>query len=336
MDCTTIDVRRMTASTVRIIKNWDFPDLMRQSPGASGVWNGVRFFEGEGDADYVVVLNQPAAPLRVNAARNRLWAIIQEPPTRYHRYLHHGQQAFGRVYTSDPARAGTSARFIGSQPALAWHAGLDFDTLSAMLEAPPKTRDVSWVTSTLSFLPGHKLRLRSIEALQPAGLVDFYGRGLKPIERKWEALAPYRYSIAFENHIGPWYWSEKIADCFLAGAMPIYAGCSNLEDYFPAGSFVRLDPNSPDVAGDVRRIVESDLAERNRDLVWEARRRVLHELQFFPFVADKIKADKETSDAPSRIEIKVRGISNPVVYGMAVWHWKVAPLLRALRTRIKS
>ena len=327
-------VQRMTERTVRVIKNWDFPDLMRQSPGARGVWNGVRFFEGEGDADYVMVLNQPAAPVSVEAARNRIWAIIQEPPTRYHRYLHQGQESFGRVYISDAKRAGTSARFIGSQPALAWHVGLDFDTLAAMPEAPPKTHDVSWVTSTLSFLPGHKLRLRSIEALQRAGLVDFYGRGLKPIERKWEALAPYRYAIAFENHIGPWYWSEKIADCFLAGAMPIYAGCSNLEDYFPAGSFARLDPNSLDVAGDVRRIVESDLAERNRHLVWEARRRVLHEHQFFPFVAAQIKADTTTADAPSRVEIKVRGISNPIVYGMAVWHWKVAPMLRKVRGRI--
>ena len=331
----------MTETTVRIIKNWDFPDLMRQSPGGLGVWDGVRFFEGEGAADYVVVLNQPAVPVTVTAARNRVFAIIQEPPTRYHRYLHAGQPAFGRVYMTDPQLvtsklAGTTPRHIGSQPALAWHAGLDFDTLAAMTDVPPKSRDVSWITSTLSFLPGHKLRLRSIEALQAAGFVDFYGRGLKPIERKWDGLAPYRYSIAFENHIGPWYWSEKLADCFLAGAMPIYAGCSNLEDYFPAGSFVRLDPNSADVAGDVRRVVESDLAEKNRHLVLEARRRVLYEHQLFPFVVAKIKADRDAPEPARPLTLKVRGISNPAVYGMAVWHWKVAPMLRAARNRFAS
>ena len=193
----------MTPLNVRIIKNWDFPDLMRQSPGSLGVWDGVRFFEGEGDADYIVVLNQPAAPVAITAVRNRVWAIIQEPPTRFHRHLHEGQPAFGRVYTTDTSLAGTSPRFIGSQPALAWHAGLDYDALAAMLDVPEKTRDVSWITSTLSFLPGHKLRLRWIEALQQAGIVDFFGRGLNPIEQKWDGLAPYRYSIAFENHIGP-------------------------------------------------------------------------------------------------------------------------------------
>ena len=113
----------MTETTVRIIKNWDFPDLMRQSPGGQGVWEGVRFFEGGGAADYVVVLNQPAAPVRITAARNRVWAIIQEPPTRYHRYLHAGQPAFGRVYMSDPGQVGKTPRKIGSRRHLRASAG---------------------------------------------------------------------------------------------------------------------------------------------------------------------------------------------------------------------
>ena len=324
----------MTEIVVRIIKSWDTPDLMAQAPGGLGVWEGVRLFEGEAPADFIVVLNQPAAPTTIMADPTRVWAIIQEPPTRYHRFLHRGQPAFARIYTTDPTLPAVSPRYHASQPALGWHAGLSFDQLAGMPDLPAKTRPVSWVTSTASFLPGHKQRLRMIERLRPTGLVDFFGRGLAPIERKWEGLAPYRYSIAVENHVGPDYWSEKLADCFLAGAMPIYAGCSNLEDYFPAGSFVRLDPTSADVAADVRRIVESDLAERNRHLVLEARRRVLEQHQFFPFVTAQIRADRQAPETPCRLEIKVRGISNPIVYGMAVWHWKVAPLLRSARARV--
>lgn len=322
----------MSPTRVRIVKNWDFPDLMAQSPGGRGEWEGVRFLEGDGEADYVLVLNQPAAPVEVAVPRNRIWAVIQEPPTPYHRHLHRGQPAFSRIYTTDAQLAGSTARHIGSQPALAWHVGLDFDALAAMTDVPEKTRDVSWITSTLAFLPGHKRRLSAIEALREAGFVDFFGRGLNPIARKWEGLASYRYAIAFENHLGPWYWSEKLADCFLAGAMPIYAGCTNLEDYFPAGSFVRLDPDG-DVVGDVRRIVESDLAERNRPLVLEARRRVLHEHQLFPFVTRLIAGDREPAGPVERVRIEVQGIRNPLVYGMAVWHWKVRPLLGALKSR---
>ena len=71
----------MTPLNVRIIKNWDFPDLMRQSPGSLGVWDGVRFFEGEGDADYIVVLNQPDG--KINPQRHR---PLMQMFRRHHRY----------------------------------------------------------------------------------------------------------------------------------------------------------------------------------------------------------------------------------------------------------
>ena len=140
----------MSPTRVRIVKNWDFPDLMAQSPGRRGEWDGVRFFEGEGEADHVVVLNQPAAPLEVFAPRNRIWAIIQEPPTPYHRHLHRGQEVFARIYTSDPRHAGTTSRHIGSQPALAWHAGLDFDTLAAIEAEIKKVLPQAAMTATIT------------------------------------------------------------------------------------------------------------------------------------------------------------------------------------------
>lgn len=324
----------MRPTTVRIIKNWDYPDLMQQSPGGLGVWNGIRFVEDDVDVDYVVVLNQPAMTTEITASPDRVWAIIQEPPSRYHRYLHRGQPVFGRIYTSDPRLPPRSQRYRASQPALAWHVGRGFDDLEAMQDVPPKSKDVSWITSTLAFLPGHKVRLAMLQKIRASGMVDIFGRGLNPIARKWDGLAPYRYSIAFENHIGPDYWSEKIADCFLAGAMPIYVGCTNLEEYFQAGSFVRIDPSHDDPVAAVRTIVESDLAERNRALVLEARHRVMHEHQLFPFVAAKIAADSAAPEPARRLTINVRGISNPIDYGMAVWYWKIAPLMRATIARV--
>lgn len=319
---------------VRILKNWDYPDLMQQSPGGLGVWGGVQFVEGEDvGADYVVVLNQPSKTTHVMASPDRVWAVIQEPPSRYHRFLHRGQPAFGRIYTTDPDMPPRSPRYRASQPALAWHVGLSFDELDSVGDVPVKSKDVSWITSSLAFLPGHKLRLAMLQKLRAAGLGDIFGRGLNPIERKWEGLAPYRYSIAFENHIGPYYWSEKLADCFLAGAMPIYVGCTNLEDDFPAGSFVRIDPRRGDVVSAVRSIVESDLAERSRALVLEARRRVLHEHQLFPFVARQIAMNTTLPSPMVRLRIEKRGISHPIDYGMAVWYWKLAPVMRATLAR---
>src|SRR5687768_17715451 len=51
----------------------------------------------------------------------------------------------------------------------------------------------------------------------------------------------YRYSLAIENFSGPYYWTEKVIDCYLSWTMPLYFGCTNLADYFPAESFVQID-----------------------------------------------------------------------------------------------
>jgi hypothetical protein len=29
--------------TVGIVKDWDWPDLLRQTPGGKGIWDGMRF-----------------------------------------------------------------------------------------------------------------------------------------------------------------------------------------------------------------------------------------------------------------------------------------------------
>ena len=49
--------RRMTR--VGILKNWDWPDLMRQTPGGNGIWADCRFaIDPQEQCDYVIVLNE--------------------------------------------------------------------------------------------------------------------------------------------------------------------------------------------------------------------------------------------------------------------------------------
>ena len=62
-------------------------------------------------------------------------------------------------------------------------------------------------------LAGHRYRLEFLRRLREHIDLDLYGRGFAPIEDKWQALAPYRYSIAFENAAAPYYFTEKIMDC---------------------------------------------------------------------------------------------------------------------------
>jgi hypothetical protein len=69
--------------------------------------------------------------------------------------------------------------------------------------------------------------------------IDAYGKGVKPVEYKSEALANYRFSIALENSQTDFYFTEKIIDCFLSSTIPIYYGCPRIDRYYDErGMFV--------------------------------------------------------------------------------------------------
>ncbi len=61
------------------------------------------------------------------------------------------------------------------------------------------------------------------------------------------ALAPYKFGVAFENHSRPGYVTEKIAQCFLAGNVPVYWGdptaawLFNPEAFINCHDFASLD-----------------------------------------------------------------------------------------------
>jgi hypothetical protein len=59
---------------------------------------------------------------------------------------------------------------------------------------------------------------------------------------KAETMARYRYALCFENSFHPFwtqgYLTEKILDCMAALTIPVYYGCSNIEELVPADCFV--------------------------------------------------------------------------------------------------
>lgn len=240
------------------------------------------------ECEYLLLLGVPTRDVAVKCPPENVWLICQEPPTEGFLALHGGTNQCARIYTQDVARKG--ARFFHSQPALPWFVNRDYTWLR---DCPPpeKTRDLSWVTSNKSLLQGHQKRLAFLNHVRETVPFDLFGRGFKEIEDKWDALAPYRYTLAVENHACPYYFTEKIVDAYLSWTMPIYHGCTNLASFFPEESFVAFDVNSPDAYSLIRQALQSDVAERHREAIAEARRRILDQLQLFPFLESQIKAD---------------------------------------------
>src|SRR5690606_21144208 len=117
--------------------------------------------------------------------------------------------------------------------------------------------------------------------------------GFRRIPDKWDALAPYRYSIAFENSSFDDYFTEKVADPILAGCLPLYCGCPNLERWLPPGSFLRFDPDDPGVFDRIRDCIASELWQERRPALEEAKALLLEKYNTFRFLAPQFEADFE-------------------------------------------
>ncbi len=292
--------------TVGIAKDWDWPDLHRQTPGEKGVWKGMQFIlTPEPDCDFLVVLNNKMkVKTPAHCPPENIWCLMQEPYMKGHTdWMVEKLGPYSRVLTHHAPF--NHSKFTVSQPAIPWHVNKTFDQLVS-LEVPAKPRSLSWVVGNAKDLPGHGRRLAFLEYIQKEGTldIDLFGRAVRFIEDKWEGLAPYKYSLAIENSSSPDYWTEKIADCFLSWSVPIYYGCTNLENYFPKDSFIRIDIRSPEQAfKSVQAVLWEDDWERRLPALKEARDRVLHQYQLFPHLYRLIASHPQRSLPRTPLEV---------------------------------
>jgi hypothetical protein len=110
----------------------------------------------------------------------------------------------------------------------------DFDYLRSS-SIPLKTKLISVICSNQEFTPSHKLRLRFVENLKKnfGDQLDWYGNGVNSVSEKWEAIAPYKYTIVLEGQSRNAIVTEKIGDAYLGGSYPIYWGAPDIDRYFP-------------------------------------------------------------------------------------------------------
>jgi Glycosyltransferase family 10 (fucosyltransferase) C-term len=274
----------LTGLKVAVYGNWDFESAIRDLiPG--GAWGPVHFAPGAAvsDPDFVLILNTPAEPhLDLTMPPERIWFAVGEPPD-FHAY-HLGQGKRTVVLTCDEALAADpppERSFILTHPVLrTWHVKRSIDQLANMGPiAKPKT--LSWVTSNKEYLVGHEIRMRFLRQIRDQIPFDLYGRGFRPIDDKWDAIAPYRYSIAFENSLARPCFTEKLMDCFVCLTFPIYYGTSDIQRYFPSRSLITFDPEDPLVADRIKDIIASDLWRERQDALEEAKWLVLYKYNMF-------------------------------------------------------
>ena len=164
-----------------------------------------------------------------------------------------------------------------------WMVDRSFDFLSSNQDIP-KSKNISVVCSDQTWLPGHKLRYAFVNKLigHFKDKLDVFGRGFNPIKDKYDALAPYRYSVAIENSAIPGYFTEKITDCFLTNTLPLYYGCTNIEQYFNKDAYLLIDPtNFNGAVKKIEKLLDEDSYMQQLPAIKAAKMAYLNEYHIF-------------------------------------------------------
>jgi hypothetical protein len=278
---------------VRVVRNYDYPPLFRQSPGNTGEWGSYSFTEEPvEEADFLVVLNHPTNDVSCKIRNGGCLMLMQEPPFERNDYFKAYFNFFDRIVSHSSGYSNLNV--LKDQAALPWHLDLDYDVLKAN-DSPDyssKKDEVSWITSNINLFPTHQLRLNFIEVLKGSSL-DFrlFGRGFQPIENKFDVLRSSKYTIAAENFVAENYWTEKLQDALLSWNIPFYYGCPNINNYLPINSIVHIDLERPEFSLDlILERVNSKYWDHNISSIAEARSLILDKLQFYPKIVSLLES----------------------------------------------
>jgi hypothetical protein len=291
---------------IKIERYFNYPDLKRQTPRKSMRWREFTFTEENiTKCDYLVILDYPRDDFSINVNKNNIIHLCLEPPNEVSKYRQYANKKVKVIFNQLDIKKNN----ILSHAALPWHINKDFDFLNNLEVASlTKENKIVWVTSNQRTSKGHNVRMDFLDKIKGLPFVDLYGRGINPIDDKWDVLSVSKYAIAYENFQNDYYWTEKIADCFLCYTMPLYFGCNAIDQFFPKDSFIQIDPKDKHIDLFLKEIVASSKWEENLNAISEARDLVLNEYQLFPFLYHKIKAmEARSSNTPDKELVTFKG-----------------------------
>lgn len=288
------------------------------------------------DADFVVVISKGLRHPHSFHVASANTILTTEEPHQILAYARGYRRQFGLVCSCQPEIKGRNV--IHGPAILPWYVGVDFkadgsvaftknyDDIAA--SHPEKTKLISVITSGKAFSQGHVDRLRFVRRLHEryGNQVDIYGHGFLSFKDKWEALAPYKYHIVIENSTADYYFTEKLADCYLAGAFPIYHGCRNVADYFPSGAMETIDIRDFDAAAStIDRVIASQRYEESRQLLEHCKELSLNRYNLFNEIAaacDRLDGDAKKEDVELLPASRFQSLHNLWLYTVGRNYYK--------------
>jgi len=228
--------------------------------------------------------------------------FITTEPTSIKHYGPNYLRQFGHVMSVQPHKIIKHPNQIFQTPPLRWYYGrplgddeTDFTSIDEFRaqENVSEIERVSTVCSTKTMTPTLAQRFeftKTLKALLGEEL-EWFGRGVRPIKNKAEAMDNFRYHIAIENHIEDHHWTEKIADCYLSFSLPFYYGPKNISDYFPEDSYIEIDIFDVHKSAEIIKIALAEKSYTDRlPAILEARTRVLERYNLMQTIAECVQA----------------------------------------------
>lgn len=110
-----------------------------------------------------------------------------------------------------------------------------------------KIKSISILSSNLHMCDMHNFRFNLAMKCKREALADTYGTFDGGVSVKLaETLTDYRYTIAIENDIKPYWFTERITSAFAAMTVPIYCGASKIGDFFNEDGIIIIKPTDLD------------------------------------------------------------------------------------------
>ena len=290
--------------------------VLRQVPRAVPNWCNHKFVtecSEEQVVDAWFVYDNLVKPETHRVDRRKTMLITGEPPS-IRRYRSVFTSQFGAVRTSHAAIE--HPQTTRGHEAQVWHFGmhpcrthpeiLDYDTLASM-SCPKKPKLLSVISSNKAITEDHRQRLRFVDELKNAfgDQIDVFGRGIRDVPDKADAIWDYKYHIVLENDHSELYMSEKLPDGFLGWTFPFYSGSTHADKSFPEGSFARVDMYDPVRSIEtIRSHVQSNSYETRIEQIEKARKIVLDELNLFAVLCKTYDAMEASLSSQERMSQK--------------------------------
>ena len=200
-------------------------------------------------------------------------------PKSYRKFIrerHYIENEFERVFTYDDEILGSfkNAEFV---PFCAgyWYGRVDERVSLSADNYARKTKGVSILASDKNSCRLHRVRKAVARRCRDEGLADAYGTFDGGMWVKPElTLRDYRYSVIIENDITPYFFTEKITNCFAAQCVPVYLGASRIGDFFDMDGIITFTERDAGNIADILRQCTAEEYERRLPAVLENFRRV--------------------------------------------------------------